>query len=437
MGLDDEVRKHLRDTGEQVALTPGILDAVRVRAATRLRRRRRLLTGLGFLAGVALVGGSLAVILPGSNENSGPLDLLVQQEALEKTQDLVVESSDVSETSLDPSYETIPAAAEESLNESEEAQSIGTAHWVELEGPVVGATTEYVYSGDTVVARVGAEWFVRDESSWRQIEMPDSMDVIAVDLGVGEDYLRVAGWVGEDRCSRELAIKVKTGVEWQDVAVPNQLPAGLVSSITSARLRVTDHERVLSRIEQIDVDPLCLLQSLGVDAVEAEIEDGMIYATDRKAGRVVYALDQLAPPEVTELVASGPLLRSLLLRSTDENKWSTTTLAGLKVTELGVVDGLVMVEDPEYTVHDGQRLKRSEVIPPDARLLIDAFVTPSGTSMLYARDGKVWHQGNLGEREIRSASDQPVIWGRIGRIFAEVSIVAETQQGQILLVGGG
>ena len=27
MNLDDEVRRHLRDTGEQVALTPGIVDA--------------------------------------------------------------------------------------------------------------------------------------------------------------------------------------------------------------------------------------------------------------------------------------------------------------------------------------------------------------------------------------------------------------------------
>ena len=97
MSLDDEVRKHLRDTGEQVALTPGIVDAVRVRAATRLRRRRRLLTGVGFLAGVALVGGSLAVVLPGSDENSGIVDLVAQQEATDETQDLVVESSDVSE----------------------------------------------------------------------------------------------------------------------------------------------------------------------------------------------------------------------------------------------------------------------------------------------------------------------------------------------------
>ena len=96
MSLDDEVRKHLRDTGEQVALTPGIVDAVRVRAATRLRRRRRLLAGLGFLAGVALVGGSLAFILPGSSETSETVGLVAQQDATAETQDLKI-SSDISE----------------------------------------------------------------------------------------------------------------------------------------------------------------------------------------------------------------------------------------------------------------------------------------------------------------------------------------------------
>ena len=57
--------------------------------------------------------------------------------------------------------------------------------------------------------------------------------------------------------------------------------------------------------------------------------------------------------------------------------------------------------------------------------------------MLYTRDGKVWHQGNLGEQEIKLATNQLVTWGRLGLIFAEVSIVAETQQGQVLLVSGG
>ena len=437
MSLDDEVRKHLRDTGEQVALTPGIVDAVRVRAATRLRRRRRLLAGLGFLAGVALVGGSLAVILPGSSDTSKTVGLVAQQDATAETQDLKIESSDISESLDTPSYETIPDTAEESVSEPDNARSFSVAHWVELDGPVVGATTQYAYSGGTIVARVASDWFVRDESSWRRIEIPDSVDVIAVDLGAGEDYLRVAGWVGEDPCSRELAISERTGVNWQSVAVPNQLPPGLVSSITSARLRVTDHERVLSLVEQIDVDPLCLLQSMGIDAVEAEIEDGLIYATERKSGRVIYSLDQLARPEVSDFVENGPVIRSVLIRSTDENKWISTPLTDFKVTELGVVDGLVMTEDPEYTVHDGQRLKRGEVIPPGAALLIDALVTPSGTSMLYTRDGKVWHQGNLEEQEIKLATNQLVTWGRLGLIFAEVSIVAETQQGQVLLVSGG
>ena len=436
MNLDDEVRKHLRDTGEQVALTPGIVDAVRVRAATRIRRRRRLLIGSGCLAGAILVGGSLTMFLTGANNDPDPIDLVAQPDVLEEIEDPIVQSAGALEDSVDPAYETIPATAEEGVIESKETRMPGTPDWVTLEGPIVGATTEYVYSGDTVVARVGSDWFVRDESSWRQMNLPESLEVIAVDLGVGEDFLRVAGWLGTDRCSRELAIKVKTGAGWQNVAVPNRLPAGLVSSITSARLRVTDHERVLSRVERIDVDPLCLLQSLGVDAVEAEIKDGLIYATDRKAGRVIYSLEQVAPPEVAEFVESGPILRSLLLRSTDENKWDTTSLTGFRVTELGVVDGLVMAEDLEYTVHDGQRLNRSEVAPSDATILIDALVTPSGTSKLYTRDGKVWHQGNSGEQEIRSISNQPVMWGRLGRIFAGVSIVAETQQGQILLVGG-
>ena len=49
MNLDDEVRRHLRDTGEQVALTPGMVDAVRIRASRRARRQRFILRGLGTL----------------------------------------------------------------------------------------------------------------------------------------------------------------------------------------------------------------------------------------------------------------------------------------------------------------------------------------------------------------------------------------------------
>jgi len=62
LSFDDEVRRHLRDTGEQVALTPGLVDAVRIRAASRARRRRLLFSGLSSLAVIAIVGGLVAVL---------------------------------------------------------------------------------------------------------------------------------------------------------------------------------------------------------------------------------------------------------------------------------------------------------------------------------------------------------------------------------------
>ncbi len=441
MNLDDEVRRHLRDTGEQVALTPGIVDAVRIRAAARARRRRLLLAGLVSLVAVVAIGGSATMILNRSKQNSDSTEFVALNESSQQTESLVTTNKDGSNSedspvSVSPTYETVPVPADEAESQSEIARSPVRSEWSEVSGPVPGATTEYIYSGGTVVARVASDWFIRDESSWRQLELPGSMDVIAVDLGAGEDSLRVAGWLGDSQCSRALVIKVKTGMVWQEFALSNELSPGLVSSIAGARLRVTDHERVLSRIEEVDVDPVCLLQSFGIDAVEAEIVDDLIYATDRQSGRVVYSLNKFASLEMQEFIGDAPVTRSLLLRSTDEGKWNTTLLAGSRVTELAVVDGLVMTEDLEYTIHDGQRLKRSEVIPSTAQQLIDALVTSSGTSMLYERDGKIWHQGNTGEREISSLSDQTVLWGRLGRVAAETTVVVETPQGQALFIVG-
>ena len=305
-----------------------------------------------------------------------------------------------------------------------------------MNGPVPGASTEYVYSGDTVLGRVGTEGFVRDESSWRQLELPDSLDVIAVDLGIGEDFVRLAGWLGDDLCSRELVIQVKNGNQWEQYEIPDQLAPGLVSSVSQARLRVTDHEVAMSRIEEVAVNPVCLLQSLGIDAVEAEIVDDLVYATDPKAGRVIYSLSKFGPLEAQEFITNGPTERSLLVRSTGGEKWTTTPLPDYGVTELGVVDGIIMMEDAEHTVHDGQRLKRTEVIPSDAEQLIDALVTSSGMSMLFERGEQIWLRDTDGEQLLDQISERPVLWGRLGRVSAEVTMVVETEQGQALLMSG-
>ena len=442
MNLDDEVRRHLRDTGEQVALTPGLVDAVRVRAATRARHRRLLFSGLSSLVAVALVGGLLAVLFGGSDQDPTSLEVAALAETASKSEDSQGETTQDSEAqasiaSTSPTYETVPLATDnESQSSALLSKNSAQADWIEVTGPVPGASTEYVYSGDTVLGHVGTEWFVRDESSWRQLDLPDSLDVIAVDLGVGEDFLRVGGWLGDDLCSRELVIQVKNGNQWEQYEIPDQLAPGVVSSVSGARLRVTDHELAMSRIEEIAVDPVCLLQSLGIDAVEAEIVDDLVYATDPKAGRVIYSLSKFGPLEAQEFISSGPSERSLLVRSTGGGKWTTTPLPDYEVTELGVVDGIIMMEDAEHTVHDGQRLKRTEVIPSDAEQLIDALVTSSGMSMLFERDEKIWLRDTDGEHLLSQVSDQPVLWGRLGRVSAEVTIVVETQQGQALWVSG-
>ncbi len=442
MNLDDEVRRHLRDTGEQVALTPGLVDAVRIRAATRSRRRRLLFSGLSSLVAIAIVGGSIAVLFGGGDQDPTSLEVATPTALVNESKESKGEATQDSGNqaliaATSPTYETVPLTTDdESSSSTLPSRKSEKRDWIEVNGPVPGASTEYVYSGDTVLGRVGTEWFVRDESSWRQLELPDSLDVIAVDLGIGEDFVRLAGWLGDDLCSRELVIQVKNGNQWEQYEIPDQLAPGLVSSVSQARLRVTDHEVAMSRIEEVAVNPVCLLQSLGIDAVEAEIVDDLVYATDPKAGRVIYSLSKFGPLEAQEFITNGPTERSLLVRSTGGEKWSTTPLPDYGVTELGVVDGIIMMEDAEHTVHDGQRLKRTEIIPSDAEQLIDALVTSSGMSMLFERGEQIWLRDTDGEQLLDQISERPVLWGRLGRVSAEVTMVVETEQGQALLMSG-
>ena len=229
-------------------------------------------------------------------------------------------------------------------------------------------------------------------------------------------------------------VQIREADRWQQYEIPDQLAQGLVSSVSAARLRVTDHELAMSRIEEIAVNPVCLLQSLGIDAVEAEIVGDLIYATDPKAGRVIHSLNKFGPLEAQEFITNGPIERSVLVRSTDGRKWTTAPLPDNRITEIGIVDGIVMIEDIEHTVHDGQRIKRTEVNPSDSEQLIDAFVTSSGMTMLFQRDEKIWIQDISGEHLLDQKSGDTVLWGRLGRVGAVVTMTLETQQGQTLLM---
>lgn len=443
MNLDDEVRRHLRDTGEQVALTPGLVDSVRIRAASRARRHRFILRGLGSFLVLAVIGGSVAVWSRQGGEESAslsqvPLTETSQTLEVAASEDVPDGASSVSLAPTSPTYETVAKAIGEDTEGASQLES-GSSElgWSKIESPVPGATTEYMYSGDKVLARVGSRWFVRDELSWRELELPQAFEAVAVDLGAGEEVMRAAGWLGDDLCNKNLVIQIRDGNTWNQHELPREMAAGLVSTVSEARLRVTDHEFVLSRVEELALDPVCLLQSRGIDAVDAEIVDDLIYATDRKAGRVVYSLEQLGPFEAQEFIDAGPQQHSLVVRSADGSKWTTTTLIGQRVAELGVVDGLVMFEDSEHTVHDGQRLNRNEVIPPGATQLIDALASSSGMSLIFDRDDGMWVRDSGSDQRLDQLTDTPSPWGRLGRVSAGITMVIETSQGPALFVRDG
>jgi hypothetical protein len=125
------------------------------------------------------------------------------------------------------------------------------------------------------------------------------------------------------------------------------------------------------------------------------------------------------------------------MRSVDGGQWDTTLQSGQRVTELGVVDGLVMSEDSEHTVHDGQRLERSEVLPPAAQQLIDALASSSGISLIFESENRIWVRDSGGDQRMDQLTDSPSPWGRLGRVSAGITMVIETSQGPALFVLGG
>tara|TARA_B100000519_G_scaffold63727_1_gene54169 strand:+ start:6441 stop:7754 length:1314 start_codon:yes stop_codon:yes gene_type:complete len=437
LNFDEEVRRHLRDTGEQVTLTPGLVETVRLKALKRVRRRRQVLTGMTSIAAIALLTAVAANLL-GGTDPAGTMQPASISESEDKADDETLESSNVElKTSVTATYETVPAP-KSTAPQADEASSESSSNesWRALEAPVIGASTDYAYSGQSVVGRVGPQWYLRDGSLWRMLELPDSLDVIAVDLGAGEDAIRIAGWLGSNRCARELVIWVKEPTGWREYEVTHRMIAGITSSTSGARLRVTDHEFVLSMVEKRTLDAVCLLQSQGIDVVEAEIVDELIYATNRKAGRVIYSLEQFGPLEALEIGSESVQPRSLIIRSTDGSSWQETLLDGLRVRELGVVDGLIAVEDDAYTVHDGQRLNKESIAPEGTKTLFDAFVTPSEITMLFERDQKTWLRDDNGERPLNIPGTELVSWGRLGRVSDEMTMIIESQQGQQLFALG-
>ena len=55
MGFDDDIRRHLQDTDEQVELSTGMLEEIRKKATKRTRLKKQFMKGIISFAGVALI----------------------------------------------------------------------------------------------------------------------------------------------------------------------------------------------------------------------------------------------------------------------------------------------------------------------------------------------------------------------------------------------
>ena len=91
LNFDEDVRKHLRDTGEQVTLTPGLVETVRLKALKRVRRRRQVLTGMTSIAAIALLTAVAANLL-GGTDPAGTMQPASISESGDKADDETLES---------------------------------------------------------------------------------------------------------------------------------------------------------------------------------------------------------------------------------------------------------------------------------------------------------------------------------------------------------
>ena len=55
MGFDDDIRRHLQDTGEQVELSTGVLEEIRKKATKRIRLKKLFTKGIISFAGVVII----------------------------------------------------------------------------------------------------------------------------------------------------------------------------------------------------------------------------------------------------------------------------------------------------------------------------------------------------------------------------------------------
>jgi|TARA_B110000438_G_scaffold42262_1_gene42069 hypothetical protein len=445
MGFDDDIRRHLQDTGEQVELSAGLLEEIRKKATKRNRLKKQFRKGIISFAGVVIIVSGTYAFLSSSNKSesfeTSSEDNLIGETDSSETGEKEFSATDTSELQDELPDLVSPKNVDESPSDDQflaEEDSGHLMNWMQVTAPIPGSKTKYLFSGNNVAAHSNDLWFILQDSDWVKLKFPAGIQVVGVQLDTTGNWSSVLGWSGSNLCDRVLVIKDKYQHPSREYKDPLYLAAGSVRQIELAALRVTEDEMTISTTERVVTDPLCLLRSQGLDAVEARIEGEYLYATDPIEGKVVYSLNALGVE--TEEVArrESEKMYLALSRSTSGEGWARQKISGEVLVNIGIIADKIEVETENQIVRDGQIFKRTDIFGSlnEGQRNLDALIDGDTVIKLVVRGERTLLDMGDSEPGLIELSGGAAKWGRLDWVGKKVGVIVNTGGRETLFLLG-
>jgi hypothetical protein len=445
MGFDDDIRRHLQDTGEQVELSTGMLEEIRKKATKRTLLKKQFTKGIISFAGVVIIVSGTYAFLSSSN-GSASFETSSEDNLISETDASEIEEKELSAADTSEPQDEVPnIVSPKNLDQSPpddqflvEEESNQLMSWMQVTAPIPGSKTEYSFSGNNVAARSNDLWFILQDSDWVELKFPAGIQVVGVQLDTTGNWSSVLGWSGSNLCDRVLVIKDKYQHPSREYKDPLDLATGSVRQVETAALRVTEDEMTISTTERVMTDPLCLLRSQGLDAVEARIEGEYLYATDPIEGKVVYSLKALGVETDEAALRESEKMYVSLSRSTNGEDWARQKISGEVLLNIGIIADKIETETENQIVRDGQIFNRADIfgsLNEDQRNL-DALIDGDTVIKLVVRGERTLLDMGDSELGLIELSGGAAKWGRLDWVGKKVGVIVNTGGSETLFLSG-
>tara|TARA_B100001142_G_scaffold283902_1_gene297226 strand:+ start:1341 stop:2681 length:1341 start_codon:yes stop_codon:yes gene_type:complete len=445
MGFDDDIRRHLQDTGEQVELSLGMLGEIRQKATKRTRLKKLVMKGIISSAAVVLIViGTYAFLLSSSGSESfesSSEDKITGEIGASEREERELSDADASEAQDEVSNFMSPKNLDQSRPDNQPLAEEGPSEmrsWMQVTAPIPGSKTKYSFSGNNVAAHSNELWFTLQGDDWVELKFPAGIEVVGVQLDTSGNWSSVLGWSGSDLCDRVLVIKDKYEHPSREYKDSLDLATGSVRQIEAAALRVTEDEMTISTTERVVTEPLCLLRSQGLDAVEARIDGEYLYATDPIEGKVVYSLKALGVETGEAALRESEKMYVALTRSANGEDWARQKVSGDVLLNIGVVADKIETETANQIVRDGQIVNRDGIfdsLNEDQRNL-DALIDGDTVIKLVVRGERTLLDMGDSELGLIELSGGSARWGRLDWVGKKVGVIVNAGGSETLFLSG-